>query len=376
MDFDLSKPQKMLQSSVHEFLSRHCPVSKVRELMATATAFDPELWEGMADQGWTGLTIPEEWGGLGLGAVELAVVAEAMGQHCLPGPFISNQCAAATIVASGHQDQCAEYLEAIADGQVRGTLAQLEENVRWHAGISDIDVVPTGNRIGIKGSKFYVPDADTADFQIWTVLGDDNIGGIVAITIPHATPGMTITPMPAIDQTRKIYRVDLDTEVADDRLLARGGFTIEAVEAGVREAIVALCAEMVGGMQWMMDTTVEYAKTREQFGRPIGSFQAVQHHCANMLLYLESARSATYYAAWAVAEKDPEAAQLVSIAKAYTSDAARELANLAIQVHGGIGFTWEHDLQLYYKRAKSSEILFGDANYHREELAFKIIDCA
>jgi len=178
-----------------------------------------------------------------------------------------------------------------------------------------------------------------------------------------------------MDETRKLYTVTAaDVEIASDALVARGEAAERALWKATMETTVAVCAELVGGMGWVLRSTVEYAKTREQFGRTIGSFQAVQHHCADMLLWLESSRSATYYAAWAVSVGDPQAEEMVSIAKAYCSDAARKLGNAGMQVHGGIGITWEHDLQLYYKRAKSSEILFGDATYHRERIARKILD--
>src|SRR5581483_12026332 len=188
--------------------------------------------------------------------------------------------------------------------------------------------------------------------------------------VPVERRDAVIEPMRSMDATRKLYRVTFE-RIALDQALRGGG---DAVRAAIDIATVALCAEMVGAMQWVLETTVAYAKTRQQFGRPIGSFQAVQHQCADMLLLTESARSATYYAAWALTERDPSAPHAVSIAKAYCSDAFREVGNRGIQVHGGIGFTWEHDLQLYYKRSKSSETLFGDPTFHRERIAALVVD--
>jgi len=181
------------------------------------------------------------------------------------------------------------------------------------------------------------------------------------------TSGAWMLPMRSMDETRKLYRVTFDD------VRGQAVHNTDIVRA-LNIATVALCAEMVGGMQWVLDTTVEYAKTRQQFGRPIGSFQAVQHQCADMVLLTESARSATYYAAWALTENDPSAPLATSVAKAYCSDAFREVGNRGIQVHGGIGFTWEHDLHLYYRRAKSSETLFGDATFHRERIASFVVD--
>jgi len=372
VDFELSKPQKLLQNSVREFLTRQCPATRVRELMETPAAFDQELWAGLADQGWTGLTVPEKWDGLGLGAVELAAVAEAMGQFCLPGPFISNLWASSLISAAGNEAHAGQYLGRIVDGELVATVAYLEEAADWDPASITLAAEAANGGFRLGGTKLFVGDAGTAGLILWVC----RIGGEPAVfSLDRATPGMTITPMPAIDQTRKLYRIELaDLTVPADSLLVRGAAAAAAISRATREATVAVCAELVGVMQWILATSVEYAKTREQFGRPIGSFQAVAHRCADMFFYLETARSAAYYAAWAVSVDHSEADRFVSIAKAYCSEAARQTGNNGIQVHGGIGFTWEYDLQLYYKRAKSSEILFGDATYHRERIAGMLID--
>jgi alkylation response protein AidB-like acyl-CoA dehydrogenase len=199
----------------------------------------------------------------------------------------------------------------------------------------------------------------------------------VLLPVARNAAGLKITATSAMDATRKLYTVEFDNvAVAEADALAFTTKTRDALDAATRVATVALTAEMLGVMQWTLDATVEYAKTRLQFGKPIGIYQAVQHQCADMFNWTEGARSAVYYAAWAVAENDPGAALAVSVAKTHCSDAARETGNRGVQVHGGIGFTWEHNLQLYYKRAKSSEIMFGDANYHREQIAKQIIDDA
>ncbi len=374
MDFELSKPQKLLQSSVRELLSRECPTERVRELMATETAFDEGLWQHLADQGLIGLTLPEEHEGMGLGAVELAAVAEVMGSFCLPGPFLSNHWASTLLATAGNNNLAEAYLEPIVDGTLRATIALLEASGDWDpAGVTaTAKAQPAGGGYRLDGNKLFVSDADTAGLILWVArLGDE----LAIFSLSAGIAGMEIEAMPAIDATRKLYRVTLsDVTVPSDRLLAGGEQARAALAFATREATIAACAELVGGMQWITNTTVEYAKSRQQFGKPIGAFQAVQHRCADLLLHLESARSATYSAAWAVAENDPEVDRLVSVTKAYCSDAAREVASSGIQVHGGIGFTWEHDLQLYFKRAKSNELLFGDATYHRERIARMIID--
>lgn len=334
MDFDLSKPQKLLKDSARQFLSRECKPERVRELMATDTAHDPALWQAMADQGWMGL--------LELGVVELAVVAEEMGRACLPGPFLSNLFATALVLESGEK----RYVEPLASGEMKATVAVLDATANWNL-----------QARRARDRRLFVGDAAVADVIFW--IADD------ATVIPIDRADAVIRPMPSMDETRKLYEVAISNSSAPLKLPVQNAIDI---------ATVVLCAEMVGGMQWILETTVNYAKTRQQFGRPIGSFQAVQHQCADMVLMTESARSAAYYAAWALTTKDPSAHVAVSVAKAYCSDAYREVASRGVQVHGGIGFTWEHDLQLYYKRAKSSETLFGDASFHRERIASFIVD--
>ncbi len=341
MDFDLSKPQKLLKQSARDFLARECKPERVRAAMATETADDRALFTAAAEQGWTALIIPEEYGGLGLGLVDLAAVAEEMGHACMPGPLFATIFASAAIVSAGTEEQKRKWLEPIAAGEMRATV------------VVDPD---------------FVLDAGVADLILrFTSSGIEEV---------NAT---SITRMPSMDETRKVYSVRPvilsreDDEGPRGKNVSRsvGGrsFAVSAAQDdSVNVATVALCVEMVGGMQWVLDATVEYAKTRQQFGRAIGSFQAVQHLCADMLLLTESARSAAYFAAW---EPTPLA---TSIAKAYCSDAYREVCNKGIQVHGGIGFTWEHDLQLYFKRSKASETMFGDATFHRERIATLVVD--
>jgi alkylation response protein AidB-like acyl-CoA dehydrogenase len=372
MDFDLNKPQQLLQQSAREFFARECPLERVRALMATETAFDEKLWQGIADQGWTGLLVPEEFGGLGLSLVELAVIAEEMGRASLPSPFVSTLWAAALIERAGSEGQRAQYLEKIANGELKATVALLEESADWNPAAVSLRAELAGKEYRLNGRKEFVTDAAVADLIIVVARSGEKL---VLLPVEKGASGLTITATPGIDATRKLYALDLaDVAVAEAEALAFGQHTQEALEAATDVALVALCAELVGGMQWTLDTTVEYAKTRTQFGKPIGVYQAVQHKCADMYVWLESSRSATYYAAWAVSENDPAAKIAVSMAKAYCSDAGREAGNNGIQVHGGIGFTWEHNLHLYYKRAKGSEIMLGDASYHREKLAQLVVD--
>lgn len=372
MDFDLSKPQKLLKESARGFLARECKPERVRELMLTGTAHDEGLWQAIADQGWTGLIVPEENGGLGLGLVELAAVAEEMGRACLPGAFLSTLMAAALIERAGNALQRAKYLEPLAAGELKATVALLEESASWSPEDVKLQAARRGGNFSVTGRKLFVPDAEVADLLICVARDGD---GLALLPVERGASGLLVKPMPSMDGTRKVYEVAFEgVSVPEADALGADGDARGALHGALQVATTVLCAEMVGGMQWVLDTTVEYAKTRQQFGRVIGSFQAVQHQCADMLLMTESARSAAYYAAWTLTEMDAAASVAVSVAKAYCSDAYREVCNRGVQVHGGIGFTWEHDLQLYYKRSKSSETLFGDAAFHRERLARLVVD--
>jgi alkylation response protein AidB-like acyl-CoA dehydrogenase len=293
-----------------------------------------------------------------------------MGSFTMPGPFLSNTWGAELIAASGNEAVAKKVLPGVADGETKVTVALLEESGSWDPQRCALAIAEDSGSFTLTGEKLFVPDAEVADLiLVLGRLGDD----LAVIALPQGTDGLMTEAMPAMDATRKLYKVSFDG-AGSDTLVARGEQAESALRRATWLATVAVCGELVGGMQWVLDATVEYAKTREQFGRVIGSFQAVQHHCADILYYLENARSAAYYAAWAVSVDDPGADLVVSVAKAYCSDAAREIGNLGIQAHGGIGFTWEHDLHLFYKRAKSNEILFGDATFHRDRIAAMVLD--
>jgi alkylation response protein AidB-like acyl-CoA dehydrogenase len=369
MEFDLSKPQKLLQQSARDLFVRACPPKRVRELMATDTALHPELWSAVADQGWLGIHLAESCGGLGLGTVELAVVAEEMGRACFPGPFLGTVWAATLIAAANDKSK---QLEPLATGAAKGAVALWEPEGGWS--LDDVQLAATAEGGGYKlsGRKAFVCDAPSADLLVCAARSDE---GLVLATVPAKASGVRITATPGLDATRKLADVAFDgVTVGGDDVLAVGKAADDALARSLDVAALVTAADMLGGMQWILEHAVEYAKTRQQFGKVIGSFQAVQHMCSDMLLWTESSRSAIYYAAWALEADPADAPRSVAIAKAYASDAAREVSNRGVQVHGGIGFTWEHDLQLYYKRAKASEILFGDAACHRTRLAGMAFD--
>ena len=375
MEFDLNETQRLFKSSAREFFAQECPPARVREMIEKGEPYSDALWRQLAEQGWTGLMFDEAHGGQGLGFVEMAVAFEEMGYGLVPGAFLSSVALAGSLIdKAGSDEQKKKYLQALCGGEAKATVALLEANADWNIDAAQLGGDIVGNGFKLNGKKLFVSDAADADYII-TVAGVD--ADLLLAVVKRNAPGLSIAPMPSIDATRNLYEVAYnDVEVAAGDVLARGEAAHAALEYGLNVATLAVCAEMVGGMQWVLDTTVEYAKTRKQFGKPIGQFQAIQHHGANMLLMTESARSAVYYAAWVMGNEPERASLAVSTAKAYASDACREVGNLGIQVHGGIGFTWDENLHFYYKRAKASELLFGDASFHRERIARLVIDHA
>jgi alkylation response protein AidB-like acyl-CoA dehydrogenase len=370
MDFDLSNEQRLLAQTARACLQRACPLPRVRELATTPTACDDALWSALVEQGWTGMTLPERVGGLGLDFVGLCVVAEEMGRACLPGPFFSTFWSACLLERVGDPSQRAPLLARIAAGDAKATVAWLEPHADWDPNSIEMAAERKGDCVRLTGRKRFVTDALAADLILVVVRLDE---GWAVAPLPRDSAGVFVHPTPAMDETRKLADVGfLDAVLPASSLLAAPDSA--ELDRANDFAAAFLCAELVGVMQWMLDASVEYAKARRQFDRPIGAFQAVQHQCADMLLYTESARSAAYYAAWALAADDPSALSAAAVAKSYCSEAGRRVGNHACQIHGGVGFTWEHDLHLYYKRAKLAEALLGDPTFHRRRLAQAILD--
>jgi len=371
MDFAFSEEQEMLRRSARDFLAKECSSKVVRKLMESSDTYDEGLWKKVAGLGWTALGIPEEYGGVGT-FLDLVVVLEEAGRALMPGPFFATMgLAVPAIIEAGTEAQKQEALGAIAQGSARATLAFTEPSGRWDAGSVTLTAKPSGGGWQLDGVKQFVPDAQAADFIVVAARtrgeGED---GISLFLVKGRPKGMTITPLKTLDQTRRWNEVRFDGIKLDaDSLMGAGDKAWPHLKRALEWATAALCAEMVGGTQKVLETSTEYAKTRHQFGKPIGIYQAVSHKLADMLVLSESGRSATYYAAWAVDADAPDRSLAASMAKAYVSDAYRKVAGDGIQVHGGIGFTWEHDMHLYFKRAKSSEVTLGDATYHRELVA-------
>ena len=374
MHFELSETQQTIKNTAREFFSKECPIAQVRRLMDTDAAFDAALWARCAEQGWTGMIFPERYDGIGLGMVEMAATLEEMGRALVPGPFISTVLLAGTVLdRAGNEEQKQRYLSAICRGEARSTLALLEASASWNPDAVTLDArLHAGGGYQLNGEKLFVADAGVADFLLVAARID---GDLAVVIVPAGASGVKTTPTAGVDLTRRLYRVSCENVVVPGgNLVARGGDARRALDAALDVASVGLSAEMVGGMQQLVDLTVAYAKTRNQFGKPIGSFQAVQHLCVDMFALLEGSRSAAYYAAWALGENHPQARVAVSVAKAYASEAYREAGNKSIQVQGGMGFTWENDAHLHYRRAKGSELACGDASFHRERIAQLLMD--
>jgi alkylation response protein AidB-like acyl-CoA dehydrogenase len=374
MDFGFSEEQEMLRSSARDFLAKEAPMTYVRKMMEDERGFTDDLWRKMADLGWMGLVLPEQYGGSGLDFVDMIVVLEEMGRTVLPGPFFSTVILGGIAILEGGTDaQKQAWLPKIASGQAKVTLAQLEPSGRWDAdGIALEAKAGAGGGFSLSGTKLFVPDANVADLFVVAgrTAGTKEADGVTLFLVDAKTPGVSVTMLKTMDQTRKLGEVVLkDVTIGPDRVLGQVGKGWALLDRVVDRGKVGLAAEMCGGAQKVLEMSVEYAKVREQFGKPIGSFQAIQHKCANMLVEVESSKSITYYAAWAVANDVAEAPLAAAMAKAYTSDAYRHTAGEGIQIHGGIGFTWEHDMHIYFKRAKSSEVTFGDATWNRELVA-------
>jgi alkylation response protein AidB-like acyl-CoA dehydrogenase len=373
MDFGFNQEQEMLRASARKFFENECTSDFVRKRMEEPAGVTDDFWAKLAEQGWLGLVYPEEYGGSGLGFVDLTVLMEEMGRAVMPGPFFSTLLGGLTILEAGSAGQKKEWLPRLAGGEAKAALAWTEPNARWDAGGVTTAARKAGRGYVLSGTKLFVLDAHLADVLVTVARlseGANPEEGIGLFLIPKGAAGLETKLLPTMDQTRKLCEVALrDVQVDADALLAEGGGGWPALSRVINRATVALCAEMCGGAQRVLDMTTDYAKIRIAFGKPIGSYQGVKHRAADMLVEIENAKSLTYYAAWAVDERVPEAALAASMAKAYVSDAYRKAAGSAIQLHGGIGFTWEHDLHLYFKRAKSSEFTFGDATYHRERVA-------
>jgi alkylation response protein AidB-like acyl-CoA dehydrogenase len=375
MNFGFSEEQEMLRESARRFLETECPSSFVRKMMEVETAHSTELWKKLAGLGWLGSLVPTELGGMGGSFLDAAVILEEAGQSLLPGPFFAAVLLGGAAVAiGGSAAQKKELLPRLAEGSAILTLAHLEPSGGHDAAGIRLRAKPRGKDYVLSGEKLFVLDAGVADWIVVAARTEASPRrperGVTLFLVERGSPGLTTLPLDTVDRTRRQSNLRFDrVAVPARRVLGRVGDGWRTLARVLELAAAGLAVETVGVGQRALEMSVGYAKERTQFGRPIGSFQAVKHKCVDMMVAVESARSLAYHAAWAVDERSAETAKAVAMAKAYASDMGKSVTGEAIQVHGGIGFTWEHDMHLYYRRALANESMLGSATLHREAVA-------
>jgi len=369
MNYDLSEEQNMLKESAHRFLAEECPSEFVREMVEDEKGFSPSLWRKMAELGWMGLQVPEEHGGSGMNFLYLAVLLSEMGRFCLPGPYFSTVILGGlTLMEAGNDEQKADILPDLAEGNRILTLAWLEEDGTYSPeGIRLAAKLQDDNYI-LSGTKLFVPDAHVADTIVCAARTGEETEGISLFLIDAESPGIGITVLDTLAGDKQCEVVFDGVSVPMTNMLGEVGKGWPVLEKVLLMSAVAKSAEMIGAAEKVLEMAVTYVKDRTQFGRPVGAFQAVQHHCANMLTYADTNKFMTYEAAWRIASGLPFEKQ-ASMCKAWVGESHRKLVALGHQVIGGIGFMEEHDLHLYFKRAKAAEQMFGDADFHRELVA-------
>jgi len=368
MDFGISDEQQQLKNSAREFLTNECATSFVRKVMASEDGAAADLYTHIARLGWHGLIIPEKFGGAGLGMLDMALLLEEQGYAAMPGPFLfSSVLAASALGEFGTDEMQQKWLPALAEGKAIGTLAIAEED----DGIESVSIrtraVKSGDEIVISGRKMFVPYANVADFIIVAARNGDAIDNVRFYPVETKAAGVSIKMLKSLDLTRRVCAVDLkDVRVKASAELKGGASAFHRI---VDIASVAVAADSLGGAERALEMAVEYSKVREQFGKPIGSFQALKHAAAEIVSELEPARSLLWYAAYAL-DADPKAApRAAAMAKARLSEVYSRTTDKAVLMHGGIGFTWEHDIHLWFKRSRFNESYFGSPPYHRERVA-------
>ncbi|MDM8000805.1 MAG: acyl-CoA dehydrogenase family protein [Dehalococcoidia bacterium] len=373
MDFELSEDQKMLRKTARDFLANECTKTFVREMERDEKGYSPELWRKMVDLGWMGLPFPEQYGGWGGSFLDLAVLAEEMGRACLPGPFMASVVLGGlTILEAGSDAQKEQYLTAIAGGDIF-TLALTEPDGSYDAASIHTKATAHGDDFVISGTKFYVPDAHVASHMVVAARTKDGAkqDGISLFIVDARSRGIQCTQLKTIASDKQCEVIFDNVRVPKASMVGKLNQGWPIIQRTLQLAAVAKCAEMVGAAQQVLEMTTAYAKERVQFDKRIGSFQAIQHHCANMLIDLDGMRMLTYEAAWLLSAGLP-AQKEVAMAKAWVSDAIVRVTKLGHQVHGGVGYTIDHDLQLYYRRGRAAAALFGNANYQREMIASQL----
>mgnify|MGYP005843264003 FL=1 len=371
MDLGLDEQQEMLKNFARDFLEKECPESLVRQMEEDERGYSPELWQKMAQQGWMGLIIPEQYGGAGMGLGELVVLLEEFGRSLVPGPFISTVVLGAVPVMEGGTEQQKSWvLPKIAAGELIMTMALTEPSAKWTADGVSLEARKEGGEYVLNGTKLFVPDAHVSDRMIVVArTGGSGEDGVTLFFVDSKAPGIKYELLKTIAADKQCEVTFENVRVPAENILGQEGKGWPIVEKTKKVATVAACAYLVGLAQMDFDVTLNYAKERVQFGRPIGSFQAIQHKLADAVIDVDGSRFITYKAAWSLQEGEPDADLMVSMAKAWTSDASRRVVAHGQQIHGGIGFTKEYKIQLYFRRQKWMELMWGDADFHRERVA-------
>ena len=371
MNLALSEEQEMLKKMAHDFLTDKFPKTVVKELEQSELGYSPELWREMAGLGWMGLALPEKYGGSGMSFLDLAVLLEEMGRACLPGPYFSTVVLGSLTIADiGSEGQKQEYLPKLASGEMLFTLALTEPSARYDAAIK---TTATADKDGyvLNGTKLFVPDAHIADYMLVVARTDERAKaekGITIFIVDGKSPGISYSVLNTIANDKLCEVVFDQVKVPKENILGELNLGWNEVQRIVQRAAVAKCCEMVGCIQQALDMTVNYAKERKQYDRPIGSFQVIQHYCADMATDVDGTRLSTYQAAWMLSEGLPGTRE-IAIAKAWAGEACQRVMAVAHQIHGAIGVTIDHDLQYYTRRAKAAEVSFGDASFYREVVA-------
>ena len=372
MDYTLSEEQEMLRTSARDFLTDKCPKTVVRELEEDEKGYSPELWKEMAGLGWMGLVFPEEYGGSAMSFLDLAIMLEEVGRACLPGPFFSTVVLGGlTIMDVGSEEQKKEYLPKIANGEAIFTLALTEAGAQYDA--ASITTKATADKDGyvINGTKLFVPDANIADYILCVARTSEQAEtekGLTVFIVDARSSGISYTLLKTLAGDKQCEVVFDQVRVPKENILGQLDQGWGVVQGAIRRAAVAKCCETVGGMQQVLDMTIDYAKERKQFDRPIGSFQIIQHYCTRMATDVEGMRFSTYQAAWRLSQGLP-CAREIAVAKAWMGEASGRVVTLAHQIHGAIGCTIDHDLHLYTRRGKAAELSFGDGDFYREIVA-------
>jgi alkylation response protein AidB-like acyl-CoA dehydrogenase len=374
MDLGLDEQQEMLKNFARDFLEKECPEQLVREMEEDEKGYSPELWQKMAQQGWMGLIIPENYGGTGMNVCELVVLLEEFGRALVPGPFISTVVLGGVpIMEAGTGEQKQQFLPKIASGELIMTMALTEPSARWTADGVQLEAKKEGNDYVINGTKLFVQDAHVSDYMVVAArTGGSGEDGITLFLVDSKSPGIKFEVLKTIAADKQCEVTFDNVKVPASNILGSEGKGWPIIEKTKDVATVAACAYLVGLSQMDFDVTLNYAKERVQFGRPIGSFQAIQHKLADAVIDVDGSRFITYKAAWSLQEGEPDADLMISMAKAWTSDASRRVVAHGQQIHGGIGFTKEYKIQLYFRRQKWMELMWGDADYHRELVAQKL----